>query len=458
MGMRNKFVLRIMNYELIFFIIFSFLFVIPDTVSSQVKIGVALPLFEDSDDKNKKQLGEDILNGITFALNEYNRNPLTKVILDVKDSKRDLTEVVRIFEEFAADSSISCVLGPIFSSELTEVVNFGKDDLLPIISPTATGDELAENHDYVFQLNPSYKVRGLTMARYLVKELGMKTFAVIAEESYGTNFSKHFEKEVIKLGGKIGGSFTYTKDSKNINEIVSGLDSVIRINDLFINLANLNITQTKKIETAGVRFSLIDSLIQQKIDVSIYYLLGKNARKIIDTLNIKPYQLKQGTTKYIQGYFDAIYVPVSNATEITMIVPELYSNNFSFFFAGTGDWNNEEVLKENKTYLKNAVFESEYFLDEGSQKIIELKTKLKATKFKLNKSFLFGYDSMSLLLNIISSGNKSRQDIFIALKKISGYEAIKSRISLDFSRINSELNILNYNGMINRIAKYKIQN
>ena len=74
------------------------------------------------------------------------------------------------------------------------------EDDIPIVSPTATGDQLAENHDYVFQLNPSYAVRGRLMADYLMKELGMKNFAVISESSYGINFSNHFTTEVKRLG------------------------------------------------------------------------------------------------------------------------------------------------------------------------------------------------------------------------------------------------------------------
>lgn len=455
--MNKNYRLKISNYKYIVSVFLISLFLTPLVQAQTVKIGAALPLFEDSDDQNQKQLGTEILNGITFALNEYNRSPKIKVQLITKDTKRDAVLCSELVTELSEVDSVQVILGPIFSSEMTEISDIAFLDKLPIVSPTATGDELSEIHDYTFQLNPSYKVRGKLMADYLIKELGLKNFAVISESSYGTNFSGHFINEVEKLKGNLAVYSTYSKDAVNIVGIIKQIDSTIRANDLFINAANLNLTQRQKLESSGLRFTLLDSLMTYKTDVSIYYLFGKNAKKIVDTLNIKPYPLKKETTKFIQGYLDAIYIPISNPSEIGMIVPQLFSYGLSFFIAGTGDWNNEKALKDNDVYLKNLLFESEYFLDESSPKLLDLTEKLKSTKFKLNKNFLFGYDAMTLLLSLIEEGNTTRRQIYDALKKVKSFEAIKSKISLDYRRINSELNILGYDGGIKRISTYKIE-
>lgn len=423
--------------------------------SQNLKIGLALPLFENSDDKNQKQLGQDILSGIKFSLEQYNKTAGQKVLIEVRDTKKEIPVTANILTEFGENEEIVCVLGPVFSAELAGVVGAAENFKMPVISPTATGDDLAETHDYVFQLNPSYKMRGMVMADYLIKELGFKNLAVISEESYGTNFSKHFEKEAVRLKGKILFSGTYSKDAQNITPVITDILKIIRDNDLFINPSNLNVTQLKKLENVGLSRSLIDSLVNLKTDVSIYYLFGKGAKKILDTLNLKPYQLKKDTQKFIQGYIDAIYVPISNPSEISLVVPELFSNGLNFFIAGTGDWNNDQALSDNKIYLNKFLFESEYFLDEDNPKLQELKADLKNKKYKLNKSFLFGYDAMSLVLNIISNGGLTREEIYNALNKISGYDVLKGKISLDFDRVNSELNILTYDGSLRKIADYK---
>jgi len=425
-----------------FYIFFVSIFILSIPVHAQnVKIGVVLPLFEDSGDDSKKQLGNEILDGMKFALNEYNKTATAKVSLITSDTKRDPTLTKALITGFGEDNSVSCVIGPVFSSELSEITDDGLLYKLPVISPTATGDNLAEEHNYIYQLNPSYEVRGKLMADYMFKELAMRKFAVIYEESYGANFRKYFEEETAKLGGKIIFSGSYSKTDQNITPIIDSLNNIIRTNDLFINISNLNLT---------------DSLLNSKADVSIYYLFGKNAKKITDTMNIKPYQLKAGASNYLQGYIDGLYIPISNPPEITMIVPQLFSNGLNFFIGGNGDWNNEKTLEDNKVYLKNLCFESEYSVSESDAAVQDLKNRLKKTTYKLSKNFLFGYDAMSLVLKIIADGHISREQINEALLRVSGFKGIKSLISLDYHGVNSQLNILTYDNGLRKIMDYKI--
>ena len=177
MGMKNDYRLKIKDFRLKFLLLLiilliNFLF-INNLPSQPVKIGVALPLFEDSEDESIKQLGTDILSGINNALSEHNIISSIKVTLVIRDTKKDIETCVNIFTELAENDTIKCILGPVYSSELTEVMDIGFINKIPIVSPTATGDDLAETNDYIFQLNPSYKVRGKLMARYLMKELRM---------------------------------------------------------------------------------------------------------------------------------------------------------------------------------------------------------------------------------------------------------------------------------------------
>lgn len=421
-----------------------------------VKIGVALPLFTESDDNTKKQLGSEILDGIKFALAEYSKNSSVKITLEVMDTKRDPVAAADIIKSFGEDEGVIGVIGPVFSSELSESAINGPQYKIPIISPTATGDELASTHNYVYQLNPSYEVRGKLMADYLIKKNGLKNFAVIYEETYGENFKKYFEDEVKTMGGRVLLAESYPKDPKEINEQIGKIVKYIRENDMFINAANLNLTQKKKLENAGVRWSLIDSSVSLNMDVSIYYMLGVNAKKIVDTMNIKPYKVKPETVKFIQGVIDAIYIPIANPNEINVIVPQLFSDGLSMFIAGTGDWNNEKTLQDNGVYLKNLVFESEYYPKEDSQDFIDLKEKLKKSKFKLSKNFLFGYDAANLIFKLINNGSSTREGLNTALKNLVNYDAIKSKISLDYHGVNSELNILRYDDGIKLVETYKI--
>lgn len=456
MGMMKNYKLQITNYEFIITGIFLLLFSSFSYSQNSVKIGVALPLFRESEDNTKKQLGNEILDGIKFALAEYSKNGGPKVTLEVLDTQRDPKIANEMIATFGNDKDVIGVIGPIFSSELMEAALNGPEHKMPIVSPTATGDELAESFNYVYQLNPSYEVRGKLMADYLIKENGLKNFAVIYEDTYGNNFRKHFEDEVKTQGGKIVIAQSYKKDFKDITEIIGNILKTIRENDLFVNVSNLNLTQRQKLERAGVRTSLLDSSVTLNMDVSIYYMLGKNAKKMTDTMNIKPYQLKPESTKFVQGVIDAIYIPISNPNEINVIVPQLFSDGLSYYIAGTGDWNYDKTLEDNKVYIKNLVFESEYYPEEGSSNYESVKEGIKKTKYKLTKNFLFGYDAAKLIFDLVGSGNTTREALNNALKNLSAYDAIKSKISLDYHGINSELNILRYDEGIQLIERYKL--
>ena len=92
-----------------------------------------------------------------------------------------------------------------------------------------------------------------------------------------------------------------------------------------------------------------------------------------------------------------------------------------------------------------------------STQYLDLKSRLSKTKYKLNKNFLFGYDAMMILLHVISDGNKTRRQINDALEKVKSFDVVKSKVSLDYNRVNSELNILTYTDKLNRIGIYKLE-
>ena len=117
------------NFRFIIAIVFLFLYFTPlpksDLFSQMTTIGVALPLFEDSDDPSKQQLGSEILDGIRFAATNFDKTNAFQVKLDIQDTKRDPALCTSIIKDFGDDSSVTCVLGPVFSSELGQVSELG---------------------------------------------------------------------------------------------------------------------------------------------------------------------------------------------------------------------------------------------------------------------------------------------------------------------------------------------
>ena len=150
---------------------------------SQVKIGVAIPLMTNSSDASEKKTGEQMLRGINDALEEYKKNkPAITVTITAEDTKKDQSATLDILNRFGSDNTVIAVLGPIFSSELINNAGAAVFHKMPVISPTATVNFLAQNNPYVFQLNPTYDIRGRVMAKFAMKEMGMNNFIILSEK------------------------------------------------------------------------------------------------------------------------------------------------------------------------------------------------------------------------------------------------------------------------------------
>jgi branched-chain amino acid transport system substrate-binding protein len=170
----------------------------------QIKIGVALPLIRSNEDRT----GSMMLKGIEKALKDYNSSGSgEKIILEIKDTERESGKALDVINELASDDKVIAIFGPVYSMELMGNAGAAEFHKIPVITPTATQNFLAEKNEYLFQLNPTYDIRGRSMAKFAMQELGMNNFIILSEEDYGKNFSQGFSEEVFSQKGKI----IYTK-------------------------------------------------------------------------------------------------------------------------------------------------------------------------------------------------------------------------------------------------------
>jgi tetratricopeptide (TPR) repeat protein len=120
-------------------------------------IGVMLPLFTSDSSASIGPVNE-ILEGIKFAVSQYNRSHINKIGLVIRDTRRSNDEIQEIANEFEKIPSLKTVLGPVFSDEVTAAANAFAGSDIKIISPTATDNDLARLDNNVYQANPSFAV------------------------------------------------------------------------------------------------------------------------------------------------------------------------------------------------------------------------------------------------------------------------------------------------------------
>ncbi len=189
--------------------------------SASALIGVMLPLFANNT-ADKKTPAEEILEGIKFAASQFNKNHKEKIGLIIRDTKRDKDKIKEIANEFEGMPSLKTVIGPAFSDEVLAAADAFNGSNIKIISPTATDNDLAQFNNNIYQANPSFAIRGKTMADYVFYVENKKKMGVInSGTGYSTKLAEAFINEFEKLGGMVLSHQVYPSNSVEITKQIS---------------------------------------------------------------------------------------------------------------------------------------------------------------------------------------------------------------------------------------------
>lgn len=167
-------------------------------------IAVLLPLDQTSINSQNFNAGNEILEGIKFALSEYNNKHREEIGLLIKNTGRSKEKIENIKREVDSLDSLKVIIGPIYSDEVKETLETFKNTSIPIISPTATDEGLTEMYPDFFQANPTFIIRGKIMAEYIFYVENKRAIAILnSEGGYSEILANSFAQEFEKLGGKI---------------------------------------------------------------------------------------------------------------------------------------------------------------------------------------------------------------------------------------------------------------
>ena len=365
-----------------------------------LKIGVLLPFSKQTSGGSTQMISNELLDGITFALNEYNlQNSSTpQALLDVRDTDRSLSTAAKEFRKLAGDEDVIAVIGSLNSDETARIAEESARLNMPLLTPTATAVGITSKGKYVYQLNPDYEVRGKLLARYIVKEMKLKTIAILASgETVGKSLADAFKHEVEKLGAKIVDIQYYAKGSTDLSE------------------------QFYNIRKSG--------------------LLLQGSKKPEENLDIP--------ITSIQGLFLAI----SDAEEIGVLASQINYFNIRTQLFGSNEWYVPGNLEANKRYLNGIIFITDSYIDENEPRYKSFEDIfIREMKKHSSRYSIIGYDACRLLLNKVSEGNITRDAIVHSLQSRKQFQGIHRQISFTENRINDQMYILRFiNGGIEKL-------
>jgi ABC-type branched-subunit amino acid transport system substrate-binding protein/predicted negative regulator of RcsB-dependent stress response len=200
-------------------------------------VGVILPL---SSSLSLAAAASEILEGIKYALSEFNEGRDKKIGILIRDSELSKSKIEEIHDEFENIEKLKCIIGPIYSSEVKDVLEVFKNINVPIISPTATDDYLADTYKNFFQANPSFIARGRLMAQYIYFVGNKRKIAILNSiDGYSPILSSSFAQEFEKLGGKIIIRESYKSSIVDLKEQIKKISELLnQIEGIYIPLSD----------------------------------------------------------------------------------------------------------------------------------------------------------------------------------------------------------------------------
>jgi ABC-type branched-subunit amino acid transport system substrate-binding protein len=420
---------------------------------SSVKLGLLLPIMRNAEPSAVKEIGTEVHEGAIFAHEEYESDPATrvKVFLEVRDTERKPLTAARGVQELTADDDVIGIIGPVFSATTSAAVGVASARGVPLITPTANTNGIAASGAWIFQANPDYETRGRAMARFAVLNKGYRRLAVLAPiDTYGKFLAEAFIAECTRLGATVVASEWYQRGAADLTRQLSNIRRTVMIETtepILTFAGRLNQRDIAMLIAMGVPKRTVDSLIERSATIEASKLLGADAKRIIDSLEIAAqyHHPHIDSLEYPVETLDALYAPISSPEEIGVVSSQVVYFNFRTQILGSGEWNNFQELNQNRRYSNGVIFESDYHVDPQDQEYASFVERFFARfKKRPGKNTLYGYDATKLVLRLIHEGATTREALQRSLSAVNGYKGLHSRITLSSERVNTWLMVLQY--------------
>ena len=332
------------------------------------RIGCLLPL-----SGPYQTYGTKALNGIIYALEEYNRqNPDTRFELKVMDTGTAQVAISRLIAELD-EKKVALIIGPI-SNGLEAAVEAQKRNM-PIIT-LSQKDGICDIGDYVFRhfITASMQVEAIMSSA--TKQFGVRRFAVFhPDEPYGRKFAELFENAASRHGVSVEKVISYEPGQTDFGEHIQRM----------VRYAEVSVDKNRRTRRSP-RHREKDPILE----------------------------------------FEAIFIPDSSRM-ISMIAPQLdfYDVNGALLF-GTNLWHSDELIKLSGKYVQEAVLPAIFFSNSSDESVRQFVSEYQS-HFDEQPGFMeaVAYDTVKIAFRVLSEpGLASRDDIKFALRNMAPHNGI----------------------------------
>ncbi len=405
---------------------------------SENYIGVILPL---SGSGRLSEVGKKILNGIRFSINQYRLRTNKNIAAIVMDNKGDMVRSIEQAEYLANNPKVLAIFGPVRSENTIAVAALLNQKKIPMITPTATGNDLTALGPWIFQANVNINNMGYYIGKYCTQIAGEKNFVTIAPlENYGNSITDAFSKMIDETNGRIVSQQWYNgiprelknqfKDIRNSGLMLKREHLDFKIKSMKDSLMFLINESNSPWNSDSLFIFVSDSTCQIYEDNYVRSISLKETLIYTGLMDSIEFEIPvEDSLEYLINSIDGFFIP-SHASDLEYILPQLKYNNFRTKIYGSSNLYNEELLRKNKRTATSFIFVSDYYIDEDSWDYKQMVSDyMKMLGVKPERFELYGYDTMQMLLSSCLQKNLTRETIRQKLNVMPIYHGICRNIS-----------------------------
>jgi ABC-type branched-subunit amino acid transport system substrate-binding protein len=388
-------------------------------LSGSQLIGILAPL-----SGSYNEYGRSMVEGATLAA-RYMKPESTDVELIIKDTSGDPVRATNIASKLANEECLA-IVGPLRSESAVGAAVISNQYGIPLITPTASQKGIASIGSYVFQVSPAVEMIGQAMAEYAVNDLEIKEFAIISpDDQGGVTVSKSFAQTVYRLGGEVVYTSYYSSGSTDFKMQIKPLRDFL-------------LMKTEEQMAAG------------EIDSTDYFemervLIDESTGEYVDSLMLID-------TEDWPVHLGGVFLP-GYADELKLLVPQIRYHIIRTQFLGADGWDSEELIKEVRRYVGNAVFATDFHVGSDEVNWVEFADAYSAEFGRQpDKIAALTFDAVALILSGLSEGYNEPAQLRDYLSGIKEYQGVSCNISFkDNGRANDEVRIYTIDG--DKVAK-----
>jgi ABC-type branched-subunit amino acid transport system substrate-binding protein len=330
---------------------------------------------------SNSELGNYMLQGVLLHAD----NLRGKAKIQITDDRADPATALKKVKQAIAQDSVVAVIGPLLSASAATVAAWmsEKAPQIPLITPTATDDGIAEIGKNIFQLNVTSARLASSIAEYAMNCLKINEFAIMAPYgNYGSLMANEFQRAVERKGGIILATQNYVEGLPDYqNEF-----KLLRDRKLTLDTRRMN--------------------------------MSKGAANI-SALSKRDSWLQDSTLT-----FPAIFIPSSNPSAAGLMASQVAFNKLRVGnLLGSSGWYGKEFLLNAKNQAEGSVFSMAFFSNnEDSSKVFSERFRSRWQKDPdENKVAGLSYDAIRIVESVLDlEYSKSMSAAILQKKEFSG--------------------------------------